>query len=370
VAAILSASLFPLQIIQAERFIEQVKAKPELKPNASWDGSVISLLNYPDVLKMMNEDLTWTEELGTAVANQQKKLLAAIQQLRERAVANKIVESNDQVKVERNAEQSIIIQPVKEEITYVPVYEEKILLEPDYVPTQPIYYGDPYPSYYYPYAPFWPGFVAGAIWGSVIDWGDGDCWGGDVDIDIGDINIDRDKFTNIDRNNISNIDRSRDNLNFDRSKISEGVKKRPENRLDKKSGTGVERQRDLVNKAGVGTRDVRRDVQQGLQRPDGRPGIESRPSGGQARPDRPQGPKQGARADRPQAKQSARPSGKPAARPDTRPRQPSALGDYSRGSNARISSQRGHSSSMGRGGGGGAPRFSGGGGRGGGGGRR
>ena len=41
-------------------------------PNESWDGSVISLLNYPEVVKMMSEDLDWTQALGDALANQQK----------------------------------------------------------------------------------------------------------------------------------------------------------------------------------------------------------------------------------------------------------------------------------------------------------
>jgi hypothetical protein len=45
VAAISAASLFPLQIVEAERFLEARKTKSDLKPKEEWDGSVISLLN-------------------------------------------------------------------------------------------------------------------------------------------------------------------------------------------------------------------------------------------------------------------------------------------------------------------------------------
>lgn len=50
VALVSAASLYPLQIVEAERFLEARKKKPELKPKEGWDGSVISLLNYPEIV--------------------------------------------------------------------------------------------------------------------------------------------------------------------------------------------------------------------------------------------------------------------------------------------------------------------------------
>ena len=70
-----------------QRFLDGVKTKPDLKPGADWDGSVISLMNYPDIVKMMSDDLDWTQVMGEAITNQQKDVLVAIQQLREKAVA-------------------------------------------------------------------------------------------------------------------------------------------------------------------------------------------------------------------------------------------------------------------------------------------
>ena len=63
---ILMASTYPLEIVQAQRWMQQ---NSSLKGDAlatelekkSWDPSVKSLTNFPDVLEMMNEKLDWTQ---------------------------------------------------------------------------------------------------------------------------------------------------------------------------------------------------------------------------------------------------------------------------------------------------------------------
>src|SRR5262249_6693964 len=113
--------------------------------------------------------------------NQEKDLLEAIQQLRDRAVARGILKSDEKAVVVRQKE-TIIIQPANE--VYIPNYKPQMLYEPEYVPTPISYYPQPYPSYYYPAAPYFAAFFTGAIWGAAVDWGN---WGGsgrwgDVDI--------------------------------------------------------------------------------------------------------------------------------------------------------------------------------------------
>src|SRR5262245_59657877 len=49
IAVICEASLYPLQIVEAQRFLEKHAKDSSLKPKDTWDGSIISLLNYPDV---------------------------------------------------------------------------------------------------------------------------------------------------------------------------------------------------------------------------------------------------------------------------------------------------------------------------------
>ena len=168
VAVIVSASLYPLQMVQAERYLEQVKTKPDLKPDSNWDGSVVSLMNYPEIVKMMSDDLDWTQALGEAITNQQKDVLAAIQQLRDKAVAEGIIKTDDKVKVVQEND-TIVIQPANAEVVYVPQYAPEMLYEPDYVYAPIAYYPDPYPHYYSPVAPFFAGVVTGAIWASVVD---------------------------------------------------------------------------------------------------------------------------------------------------------------------------------------------------------
>src|SRR5262249_40418831 len=76
-AIVLPAATQPLQIVEAERFLEKHKADPNLTPDEDWDPSVIALINYPDVVKLMSDDLDWTQRLGSAVMDQQKDVLDA-----------------------------------------------------------------------------------------------------------------------------------------------------------------------------------------------------------------------------------------------------------------------------------------------------
>ena len=99
IAVITAASLYPLQIVEAGRYLDQYAKDKSLKPKESWDGSVISLLNYPEVVKMMSDDLEWTQALGDAIAYQQKDVLIAIQQLRDEAVAESAIKTNDKIQV-------------------------------------------------------------------------------------------------------------------------------------------------------------------------------------------------------------------------------------------------------------------------------
>ena len=75
--------------MQAARFLDDKQKDKDLEPNEKWDGSIVSLLNYPKVLEMMSDDLDWTQQLGEAAVNQQKDLLVAIQQLRDQAVVER-----------------------------------------------------------------------------------------------------------------------------------------------------------------------------------------------------------------------------------------------------------------------------------------
>src|SRR6185295_8588652 len=62
-AIVLPASTNPMQVVQAQRYLDKRKADQKLQPNSEWDPAVLALLNYPEVVSKMNDDLQWTEDL-------------------------------------------------------------------------------------------------------------------------------------------------------------------------------------------------------------------------------------------------------------------------------------------------------------------
>ena len=148
-AIVLPASTFPLQIVEAGRFLENLETDASLKPDEDWDDSVVALLNYPEVIELLNEDLDWTWRLGEAVVAQQEDVISAIELFRDRAYAAGNLKSDDYQLVAHEGS-SIQITPVEEDVIYVPYYEpEQVVV---YQP-RPVYYYYPrsYPVYYYPY---------------------------------------------------------------------------------------------------------------------------------------------------------------------------------------------------------------------------
>ena len=51
-AIVLPASTYPLQLVQAQRFLEDLQDDPSLKPDEDWDDSIIAVMNYPEVLEL------------------------------------------------------------------------------------------------------------------------------------------------------------------------------------------------------------------------------------------------------------------------------------------------------------------------------
>src|SRR6266481_179690 len=150
---ILMASTYPLEIVQAERWIkERPKLRGEELDKAleaqTWDASVESLTHFPDVLGRMSKNLDWTSELGDVFLAQQADVLDAIQRMRRKA--------NQAGKLESTKQQQVVVE--KEIIKIVPA-DPQIVYVPTYVP-QAVYgppaYPPPYPAMYaYP-----PGYVA------------------------------------------------------------------------------------------------------------------------------------------------------------------------------------------------------------------
>jgi hypothetical protein len=231
------------------------------------------------------------------------------------------------------------------------------------------YYPEPYPSYYYPTAPYFAGFVTGAIWGAAIDWNDWGVWGGngnwgnDININCRNCFNDRDFNGNIKWNDVdwNKVDRSK--ISFDKNQfnkinntdIRRGLEANDRNNLRNKTGDLKRNQPAFSQQGNRQAKDVRKSTLDGLQK------QTKQAKGGAKDVKRPsQGGGANKTAQRPSGGKVDRPAGKkkPAAKKDVRSKKPSPMGDINRGQKAKQHSNRG-GNSMGGGinrGGGGSPK--------------
>jgi hypothetical protein len=143
VAQILAAATHPTEIVEADRWLQQ---HPDLKGDAlamavdqqSWDPGVKALTQFPGLLAMMDQNLSWTSSLGDAYVNGQANVLDAVQTMRLRAQQAGNLKSTPQESV-TTLGNAIVIEPTDPQVVYVPEYDPWIV------------YGDP--------LAFYPGWV-------------------------------------------------------------------------------------------------------------------------------------------------------------------------------------------------------------------
>ncbi len=203
-AVTLQASTYPLEVVEAYRWLQDNKnlTPDQLKAAAGkqrWDESVKSLTATPSVLEMMNAQLQWMQKLGDAVLAQESDVMDAIQRLRSKAHSNNKLVSTKQQNVDVRqvgARQVIAIEPTDPNTIYVPYYEPAVV------------YGDwlypDYPPYYFAA----PGYIAGGLIAAGIAFGVGYAlgrwannnyyWGGSVN--WGNRNLIANRPTHPDRN--------------------------------------------------------------------------------------------------------------------------------------------------------------------------
>jgi hypothetical protein len=93
-AQILVASTYPLEVVEADRWVKRnknLKGDPfnDALDKTNWDLSVKALAPFPDVLSMMSEQLDWTQKPGDAFLAQQAEVMDTIQKLRGKARVSK-----------------------------------------------------------------------------------------------------------------------------------------------------------------------------------------------------------------------------------------------------------------------------------------
>lgn len=138
VALILPASTVSSDVVLAARYLgtggdpQQVDAQP-------WDDSVKGLAHYPEVVKWMDENLAWTQQLGAAYLENAENVMTAIQRVRTEARAKGLLASTpqQQVVVENDV---VEIVPAQPDVIYVPRYDPEII----FVDRPVIYETDPW----------------------------------------------------------------------------------------------------------------------------------------------------------------------------------------------------------------------------------
>jgi uncharacterized membrane protein YgcG len=204
---ILMASTYPLQVVEAARWVEDPGNKAltgdaltAALAQQSWDPSVKSLVPFPQVLAMMNSKLDWMQQLGYAMSVQESAVMGSVQRLRLQAQNAGQLKTTDQ-QVVTTQDQAIVIQPAQPNVVYVPVYNPTVVYGPWLYPAYPPVYLPPPPGYYLGSAviaglAFGAGVaIAGGLWGWATPY-----WrGGSVNINVNrynNINVNRPPINN------------------------------------------------------------------------------------------------------------------------------------------------------------------------------
>lgn len=200
-AQVLVAAAYPVEVVQADRWVKQNRSLKGEQLNAAldkmgWDLSVKALVPFPEVLAMMSEQLDWTSKLGEAFVAQQADVMQTVQKLRGRARNQGNLKTTREQKVVVQ-DQAIVIEPANPTVVYVPTYNPAVVYGSWWAPAYP-------PYAYYPagaaFAAGAFGFAAGVAVGAAWNngWGSWN-WGHN------DVNVNVNRNTNINRNNISNV---------------------------------------------------------------------------------------------------------------------------------------------------------------------
>ena len=127
---VLIAATYPLEVVQAERWITR---NPNIEPadavhetaDKPWDTSVKALVQFPELLERLSDNLEWTQDLGDAFLEDEERLLASIQTLRQQANKAGSFDDVEQIIVVHE-DDNIIIQPIETEVVYIPYYDTRV----------------------------------------------------------------------------------------------------------------------------------------------------------------------------------------------------------------------------------------------------
>jgi hypothetical protein len=151
-AEVLAAATYPLDVVEAARWLQdsqnaalkgdQLFAALQQK---SWDPSVKGLAPFPRLLRMLDANLEWTEQLGEAYLANPAAVMDAIQRLRRRAqLAGRLVTTSQEiVRTEQEPariEEAVTIEAPSPEVVYVPICDPSFAYGPWPYPDYPAFF--------------------------------------------------------------------------------------------------------------------------------------------------------------------------------------------------------------------------------------
>lgn len=186
VAQILMASTFPEQLIAANVWLQDPK-NAALKGDAlvqalqpmNWDPSVKSITAFPQIVKLLTDNMDMTQGLGQAFTSQQDEVWAEVQTLRQQAQKAGNLKSDDHIIV-TNDGPNVAIAPADPAVLTVPYYNPAVVYGPWLYPAYPPIF---FPPVYFGigplaigvgwgWGPAWP--IYGPLWGWYgVNWGFG-----------------------------------------------------------------------------------------------------------------------------------------------------------------------------------------------------
>lgn len=137
-AQLLPASAYPLEIVQAQRWLDKnsgAVANQDFSgaDSQNWDPSVKAMLRFPDLLKKLSDDLEWTSKLGDAIVNQPQDVANVIQLLRVKAQkAGTLKTTNEQIITTQKQDGRDVetIASPDPSVVYVPSYDPVAVYNP------------------------------------------------------------------------------------------------------------------------------------------------------------------------------------------------------------------------------------------------
>src|SRR5260370_20740550 len=123
-AQTLAASTYPLEVIQLQQWMAnnsylKDQALSDAVEKQPWDPSVQAMVTFPDVVKLLSDNIAWMTDLGNAFLAQQADVMDAVQRMRTRAQRNGNLNTTPEQTVQmqtENGEQAIVIEPANSEM--------------------------------------------------------------------------------------------------------------------------------------------------------------------------------------------------------------------------------------------------------------